>query len=483
MVAITLVLAILSVTDGAIDYRSAVSHMHDQRDRALGRIAASYLRSLRAQDSDTSKIPSSVFQEELGQAQAPQLRFRVNDEHGDYVGGDPRLQPPPSDLIGSGVVQADVYDDTMDGQKIRIAVVRDYLMLRAQAQAVVVQVAEPLAYRLDAQRDILWQLVRKQALRLCIVLALVWLVIDIGLSPLRSLHEEIKRRRPQDLTPLNAHRPSELVPLVKALNDLLSAQQASLDQQRKFLADASHQLRTPIAVLRTLLQGTLFGQTPAAESMPKMLNIIDRATGLTNQLLSMAKSEQLLRRGDWQAVQLEEVARNVTLEFAPLIARKRLDFSLQAKPLTLFTDPWLLGELVKNLVSNAIHHSRKGAAMGIVVRELKHEAEMIVWDHGGGVSEDVLERLFEPFNVAKGSSGIGLGLSICRQIAESMNASVNLFNRIEGGRIVGVDAVVRWSRPQTQPEPGEAPHGLQAISQQTQPTHASEATADGEAHG
>ena len=78
------------------------------------------------------------------------------------------------------------------------------------------------------------------------------------------------------------------MPLVKALNDLLSAQQASLDQQRKFLADASHQLRTPIAVLRTLLQGTLFGQTPAAESMPKMLNIIDRATGLTNQLLSMA---------------------------------------------------------------------------------------------------------------------------------------------------------------------------------------------------
>lgn len=447
LVGIALVLGLLSLTDGAIDHSSSVRHMVDMRDRALSRIAAGYLRSLRAQDADTSKIPSSVFQEELGVGELPRLRFRVSDEHGEYLGGDPKLKPPPPGGRAPGVVQPDVYDDVVDGEPLRVAVVRDYLLLRAQAQPVIVQVAEPGEARLLAQRQIRLDIVRRQLTRLAIVLTLVWLVIITGLSPLESLLDEIRRRRPQDLTPVAADRPAELVPLVAALNNLLSAQQDSLDQQRKFLTDASHQLRTPIAVLRTLVQGTLFGQTQASESLPKMLGIIDRATGLTNQLLSLAKTEQLVRRGDWHEVRLDVVARDIAVEFAPLIARKRLDFSLQAGSIAVTTDAWLLGELVKNLVSNAIHHSRKGGAMGIVVRELRHETEMIVWDHGGGVSEDVLERLFEPFNVAKGSSGIGLGLSICRQIAESMNASVDLFNRIEAGQVVGVDAVVRWARP------------------------------------
>jgi signal transduction histidine kinase len=437
-------LCLFALTDGWIAHERAVKNLLDTRDRALARIASGYLRSLRNQDADTSKIPPAVFREELGVAETPRLRFSVTDEHGELLGGDPQLQSKKAIAATEGIVQAAFYDDVHHDEAWRVAVVRDYLLSRTQAQPVIVQIAEPQSARVQAKRDLLLQLLSRQAAQLALVLSLVWLFIRLGLRPLDELRRELKQRRPQDRTLLESNRSEELAPVVGALNEQLRSQQESIDQQRKFLADASHQLRTPLAVLRTQVQGMLFKQTEAPDALPKMLRTIDRATGLTNQLLSMAKVEQLVKRGDWCEVNLKQVAQDVALEFAPLIARKRLDFSLQANPVMLMTDAWLLGELVKNLVSNAIHHSKKGAALGIVIRHLKNEVELIVWDHGGGVEEGVLARLFEPFNAAKGGTGIGLGLSICRQIAESMNATVDLFNRIEGGEIIGVDAVVRW---------------------------------------
>jgi signal transduction histidine kinase len=443
--AIAVVLGTLSVVDGAMQAEREIESMDSARDRALARIAAGYLRALRAQDADVSKIPASVFQEELGVADAPFLRFRVSGEHGEFIGGDAQLSAPAGGPQQDGNLQPTLF--TIDGAEgpLRSAVLRGYLLVRVQSQPVSVQVAEPLTARAAARREIVFDLAVRQAARLLIVLAVIWVIIRMAFVPLTALERELARRRANDLSLVSERRPQEVSALVLALNKLLSDQQSAVDQQRRFLADASHQLRTPIAVLRTLVQGTLFHQTSHTETLPRMLSIIDRATALTNQLLSTAKTQQLIRRADWHDVQLDEVAHDISVEFAPLIARKRLDFTLDVLPITLRTDRWLLGELIKNLVSNAIHHSPKRAELGIVVRRLKGETELIVWDHGGGVDEDVKQRLFEPFNVAKGGTGIGLGLSICRQIAESMNASIDLFNRVEGGRIVGVDAVVRWS--------------------------------------
>ena len=436
-------LALLSVLDFALSYPRAAHEQSMARDKALARVAAGYLRSLRAHDADTSRIPASVFREELGIEEPPTLFFRISNARGEWVGGDKGLKASAAERQQASM-QPVLFDGEVNGQPCRVAAVRDYLLVRAEAEPVVVHVAEPLAARVAARRQLMRSMVLHQSIRLAVVLLVAWAVMRVALQPLASLSAELKQRRPHDLTPVGEDRPEELRPLLQTLNELLAAQQASVDHQRKFLADASHQLRTPIAVLRTQLQGLLGGQTSADDTLPKMLLTIDRASSLTNQLLSMAKLDQLARRADWVTVDLDTVARDVSLEFAPLIGRKRLDFSLQSGPLKLSTDPWLLGELVRNLLSNAIQHSGKGGALGIVVRHWRHEAEMIVWDHGGGVDEHVLHRLFEPFNAAKGGTGIGLGLSICRQIADSMGASVELFNRIEAGKVVGVDAIVRW---------------------------------------
>jgi signal transduction histidine kinase len=192
------------------------------------------------------------------------------------------------------------------------------------------------------------------------------------------------------------------------------------------------------------LQGVIAGQLQAVETLPKMLLTVDRSSVLVRQLLSLAKVEQLANQSNWQDVDLSSVAREVVLEFAPLLARKNLDFSLQAVPVNLSTDAWLLGELVRNLLSNAIQHTPPGGALGVVIRVLPSGIELLVWDNGGGLNEAIQARLFEPFQSASGAQGVGLGLSICRQIALSMNAVVDLYNRVQDDCIVGVDAVVRW---------------------------------------
>jgi len=274
----------------------------------------------------------------------------------------------------------------------------------------------------------------------------LWCVLRQAFQPVQLLGRDLADRRADDLQPVPVQQPEELALLAAAVNGLMQQQQASLDQQKKFLADASHQLRTPFAVLRTQLQGVMSGQLETRETLPKMLGTVDRSSALVRQLLSLAKVEQLVRGAHWTEVDLMLVARDVALEFAPLLARKKLDFSLQAIPVRLLTDPWLLGEMVRNLMSNAIHHTSKGGALGLVVRVLPSGPELLVWDNGGGMDEAVRSRLFEPFQSASGASGVGLGLSICRQIAVSMDATVDLFNRVQQDRIVGVDAVVRWPK-------------------------------------
>jgi len=299
-------------------------------------------------------------------------------------------------------------------------------------------------------------------LRVMLFAGSVWWVLGHAFKPVQTLGQDLIGRRCDDLQPVSTTQPSELLELTQAVNQLMHHQQASLDQQKKFLADASHQLRTPFAVLRTQLQGVMSGQLDTRETLPKMLHTVDRSSDLMRQLLAMAKVEQLVRQANWVEVDLSAVARDVVMEFAPLLARKKLDCSLQAIPLRLHTDPWMLGELIKNLMSNAMHHTPKGGALGLVIRAMPGASELIVWDNGGGMNEVVQARLFEPFQSSSGASGVGLGLSICRQIAESMNATVDLFNRVQDDHIVGVDAVVRWPTgltPANGGDEGDVPHG------------------------
>jgi two-component system sensor histidine kinase TctE len=255
---------------------------------------------------------------------------------------------------------------------------------------------------------------------------------------------EVSRREADDHSPLPPTTITELRPLAAWIDSIIARQRAEMEAHKRTLADASHQLRTPLAVLRTQLQGALDGNGDIAFHVPQLLQTVDRAAAVTSEILASLKIEQRQREPvPWESLALEDVAKEAAIEFAPLIAEKRLEFVLEAAPIRVKADCWMLGELVRNLLANAIQHSAVGAALGIVVRSVDKRAELIVWDCGHGISQSQRERLFEPFAAARG--GTGLGLSICRQFARALGADVQLFDRIDDGRIAGVDALVRWN--------------------------------------
>lgn len=431
------ILTALSVIDGCVTYIPASNSLLVGLDRTLTRIASARAAVARKGGGSSDQVVDAAeFPLELDAGNG--VRVRV-DSQGVLVDGDRDL-PAPNDANPPAAAR----DLMLHGRAFRIVRVVSPPPAGQPGATLTVQAAAPLSPLWDVQGALLRTTLLSAAVRLLGVLLMIRIGVFLAFRPLEALRRELTQRRPTDLSPVQAHGQEELIPLVETLNQLLLAQNESFAQQRQFLADASHQLRTPIAVLRTQIQGMVSGEMPTVETLPKMLRTVDRATGLAGQLLSLAKVEQLVRRAEWSVVHLENIARNVAIEFAPLVARKKIDFTLDAQSAAIMTDAWLISELIRNLLANAIHHSRRGGEVGIVLRVLRDELELIVWDHGEGIEAEVLERLFEPFVAAKGGTGIGLGLSICRQIAQSIGANIELFNRVDNGVIVGVDAVVRW---------------------------------------
>jgi len=367
--------------------------------------------------------------------------YRIGSVDGSWIAGDRLLEAFPwtASLPASG--EPWLYVSRRDGSPVRAAAA-----LRAEAggsgQRVVVQVAEPLSARFAVWREY------PRALFgwLGLVAFSMSMAIVSGVAMTSRWLE--RARRAFDAPQLDAglyDGPSELRPAVVRMQDLHLKQREWVEEQRRFLADASHQLRTPMSVLRTQLQSAIAGDVPACEILPQMLHTVDRATDMANQLLSLSKLEQIKRAGQLQTIALHAVALDAVMELAPLIAAKRLDFALEGdEKLGARGDPLMLGELLRNLLANAIHHTPDNGQLGIVLRAYAGTVELVVWDEGQGVDDALRPRLFQAFSATKG--GVGLGLSICRQIAEAMGASMEIYNRVDTGRVIGVDAVVRWSQ-------------------------------------
>jgi two-component system sensor histidine kinase TctE len=194
-----------------------------------------------------------------------------------------------------------------------------------------------------------------------------------------------------------------LQPVIDEMNQLLARQHELLQQQRRFVADASHQLRTPLTVLKTQLQAALYGDTPAQVVIAEMLRTVDRTTHLANQLLNQARLEQIRQPSEQQDLQMDEIAREAVLEMSPLIAAKHLEFSLEADmPVSVKGNIWMAGELVRNLLANAIRHSAVRGTVGIRFTQSPDQTEMVVWDCGPGIDDAMRAWLFQPFATFNG---------------------------------------------------------------------------------
>lgn len=157
---------------------------------------------------------------------------------------------------------------------------------------------------------------------------------------------------------------------------------------------------------------------------------VDRATGLANQMLSLAKVEQLREHPEAPAVEdWATVVRELALEMAPLVAEKRLDFEIYTEPAPVRAQAWMLSELARNLLHNAIVHTPEGGSLSVQVNAQGGNAELAISDTGPGISNELRQRLFEPFSAGDVRSGSGLGLAICQEIVRALGGGIRLDSR------------------------------------------------------
>ncbi len=303
----------------------------------------------------------------------------------------------------------------------------------------VIQVAQPVQIRR--------RLAAEAALRS--LLPLLWLAPLLGLlgwwlsaltvAPLRALAAEVSQRDAQALAALpTAGLPDEVAPLVGALNALLQRLGATLDQQRAFVADAAHELRSPLTALK--LQAQLLQRAPdeagRASAMAALTAGIDRAARLVEQLLALARAAPDGPALALQKLDLSELVRSVMADSLALAVARGTELSLQANaPVQVEAEPAALAILVRNLLDNALRHGKAGGQVELSVSEIEGRPTLTVDDDGPGIPPDERERVFDRFYRRNpgAETGSGLGLAIARNVAEQHGASLALSDSPLGG--------------------------------------------------
>jgi two-component system sensor histidine kinase TctE len=248
-------------------------------------------------------------------------------------------------------------------------------------------------------------------------------------------------------------------PLIEATNQHMGRLAHLLKHQKRFVRDTAHQLRTPLAVLKTQVQSARRGDVDPLLALGEIEHTVNRATELANQMLSLAKVEQLRQQDDAPVLDWAEMVRAVALDLAPLIAERSLDFSLDVQPAPVRAHEWALRELVRNLLHNAIKHIPPGATLDVRLVCDARTAALTLADSGPGIPASLRAHLFEPFarhqHAQALAGGSGLGLAICHEITRSLAGEITLENRLHHGEVVGLEATVRLplSLRENTPEP------------------------------
>ncbi|MGV0954784.1 MAG: sensor histidine kinase N-terminal domain-containing protein [Fluviibacter sp.] len=412
--------------------------------------------------------------------------YHVISSDGKLIQGDREL-PIPIPMQRPTTPENEVgYRDTeLGGENLRIA----YTVVTAPDNPqdwVVVEVGESLEKRNQLINQIVASVILPQFFIVPVVVVLVWFGLAQGLRPLQFLQARIASRRENDLSPMTVRRmPEEIQPLVEAFNDLLDRMRDNLEVQQRFIADAAHQLKTPLTALKTQSQLAMYEDEPVAlrGALQRIGSSVDRASHLVSQLLTLARAES--SGGEMQAeekVDLVAQVRAVAEEWVLPAAQKHLelDFEAPAGGVPVFGNAFLLREMVSNLIDNAIRYtSGSEAAPGKIhvrvmdvleaTRATEPDAEtpllqpstrwavLEVEDNGVGLSALQAELVFERFyrvDDAK-TSGSGLGLPIVREIASYHHGEAHLIPNA-GGK--GVTARVRLPLYVVAPPAPELPY-------------------------
>jgi two-component system, OmpR family, sensor histidine kinase TctE len=374
-------------------------------------------------------LPSAVEQV-LRTDRFDSIYYRVISPAGLEIAGDADLPAPPGDAIAHNALY--------NGKKVRVVSVQ----APCGRSACTVLVGETMVKREQLARDLLLQSLFPDFLIAIATLVIVWFGVKRGLQPLARLSDEIKSRSAGDLRPVNAEgAPAEARPLVGALNGLLEEVSAASHKQQRFLADAAHQLRTPLAGLQAHTELAL--AQPMPDACRAQLEQVHRATirtaRLANQLLALARAEPGAR-STTAKVDLKGIAGGEADAWLRQSLTRDIDLGFELESAPVEGDAFLLREALSNLVHNALEYSSRGGRVTVRTGRANGNAFLEVEDDGPGIAQQERTRVLERFYRVPGTpgTGSGLGLAIVREIAASHAAAMFIKDGTAGGCRVGI---------------------------------------------
>ncbi len=423
-------LFVLLTADTLISYWVALNFSQRAHDRTLVEVAREVSLHLRGTNGGLLLDMPPEARRVLLVDPVDRIHFEVTTVDGWRIDGAPLA---PAGGVAAKRSKSEIfYDGVFDGEEVRIVELRlapDPAPGRAGA---VVRVAETKLKRNELAREILLSVVLPQVLLILIACVVVWVGVVRGLSPLQRLQRAVASRSDRDRSPVAVDNvPGEVSPLLHSINELLSRLDHVLTLQSRFVSDAAHQLKTPMAALKTQFEVALRETDPQRmrEALQGIYPRLERLSRLVSQLLSLARNEpDAVSAVTLAPLDLDALALDVATGWVPEALKKHIDLGFEGaeRPVQVSGDPVRLRELLDNLLDNAVRYSRDGGR--ITVRVSTAPPTVDVNDDGPSIPPEERERVFERFHrlLGSGQDGSGLGLAIARDIARLHRGEITL---------------------------------------------------------
>lgn len=431
LVALLPPLILILIGSSVLDYRLARKTADSAHDQSLADTIFDLEAHIHKQSSPALLDLTAETETMLRSSTPDMIYFSVRDADGKILAGDsdlPEPAPPKDD-------QMKFSDGVYKGAPVRIAQFR----IKAATANVVIAVMETTRKREQSSQKILTAMVLPNLAVIIATLLAVLFGVRHGLLPLQAVEHEIASRSANDLHEFKlASAPAEIRPMLRRLNELFGLLRESAEIQQRFIADAAHQLGTPLAGLQTQLD-LAAGEGAFGHSTERLAHIEEatsRISHLLSQLLAYARTESSASiTHSFEAVAIDQLVEKSASTFLDAALAKNIDLGFEISPVTARGMPWMLQEALGNLIDNALRYTPEGGIITVRCGESSGLPFLEVEDNGPGIPPEQLEHVYERFYRIPGSpgNGCGLGLSIVREIAELHGATVQLAAGESGG--------------------------------------------------
>lgn len=426
-------LFLLMVVNAVLSYRGALAVVNRAYDRSLQASMKAIAEGTHSLNGEiVVNIPYSAL-ELFEDGTHEHVFYAVLGPDGKTITGYNDLPPPELGPNEHTVVTEGRYK----GERIRIGAMRKRLYDAALGgnDAVTILMAETTESRATLARELFYDSLRRQALLIGAGLVVLALALTTAFRPLLHLREAIRNRSEEDLTPIPRHRvPAEITPLIDAMNNQMDRLSRMVEARKRFLTDAAHQLRTPLAVLNTQVDYGM-RQTEPAEMQSTFVGLRDglrSARHLTDQMLALSRAEAAHGLGQTtQSLDLAALAREVALELSPLALERQIDLGYEGEfeAALMMGNASMLREMIANLVDNSIRYTPSGGSVTVTVVQKEDSVKLSVTDTGPGIPAgeraNVVKRFYRILGRGN-SGGSGLGLSIVNEICLSHGGRLEL---------------------------------------------------------